>query len=117
MRSFEEGKPIRLDIFTRDDDRVYDAEMQKKNHGSLEDLELPRRSRFYQSSIDTDCLNMGYSYRNLPESAILFICTFDPFEKGMSKYTFEEKCEEDGKLSLNDGTKKIFYNTKTSVFT
>ncbi len=110
FRYSEEGKPIRLDIYTRDEDRVYDAEMQNQNNESLENLELPKRSRFYQSSIDTDCMNKNYSYRKLPESAILFICTFDPFEKGLSQYTFKEKCEEDGSISLKDGTKKIFYN-------
>ena len=35
------GKPIRLDVYTKDQKRIYDAEMQKRNHHSLEKLELP----------------------------------------------------------------------------
>ena len=74
-----DGKPIRLDICTEDDTTVYDAEMQNLGHKKPEDLELPRRSRFYQSSIDTDHLEKTHSYKSLPDSNVLFICTFDPY--------------------------------------
>ena len=40
----------------------------------------------------------------------MFICTFDPFGAGLSRYTFRECCEEKPELRLNDGTRKIFYN-------
>ena len=105
-----DGKPIRLDIYTRDSGKVYDAEMQNLNHKSIESLELPKRSRFYQSMIDTDHLHKTGRYKNLPESAIMFICTFDPFDMGKGIYTFKEICEEDRNLRLDDGTAKIFYN-------
>ena len=42
-----DGKPIRLDIYTRDQKAVYDAEMQNLNHKKKEDYDLPKRSRFY----------------------------------------------------------------------
>ena len=54
FRYTSEGKPIRVDIYTRDDNFIYDAEMQNKNNKSIEDLQLPRRSRFYQAAIDTE---------------------------------------------------------------
>ena len=54
-----DGKPIRLDVYTRDQNTVYDAEMQNRNHKSREDMELPKRSRFYQSVMDTDFLQKG----------------------------------------------------------
>ena len=110
FRYTTDGKPIRLDIYSRDENEVYDAEMQNLNNKSIESLELPKRSRFYQAMIDTDHLNKGNSYKILPESTILFICTFDPFQKGLCKYTFKGKCEEDDGLYLNDGTSRIFYN-------
>jgi hypothetical protein len=47
----------------------------------------------------------------LPESFVIFICTFDPFNRGLYRYTFVERCEEDGE-PLGDGTCKIFLNTK-----
>ena len=106
-----DGKPIRLDVYNEDSEkRVYDAEMQKLNHKSIESLQLPKRSRFYQSSIDVDYLDKTADYNTLPESNIIFICTFDPFGKNISKYTFKECCEEDSGICLNDGTSKIFYN-------
>ncbi len=41
---------------------------------------------------------------------VLFICTFDPFEKGLPVYIFKEICEEDNSLYLGDGTTKVFFN-------
>lgn len=106
-----DGKPIRLDVYNEDSEgNVYDAEMENLNHKSVESHQLPRRSRYYQASIDTDYMDEGDSYRNLPDSNVMFICTFDPFGLGLSQYTFCETCEEDHKLKLNDGTVKIFYN-------
>ncbi len=109
-RYTKDGKPIRLDIFTKDDHRYYDAEMQNLGNKSLEYHQLPKRSRFYQSSIDTDFMNARGQYRDLPDSVVMFICTFDPFRKGLSKYTFANRCEEDPGLYLDDGTTKIFCN-------
>ena len=60
------------------------------NHKSVESHQLPRRSRYYQASIDTDYMDEGDSYRNLPDSNVMFICTFDPFGLGLSQYTFCE---------------------------
>ena len=111
FRYITDGKPVRLDVYTRDQKSVYDAEMQNLNHQKTENLELPKRSRFYQSSMDTDHLRKGKSYRELPEGKVLFICTFDPFGKGYAKYSFRNICIEDKNLYLNDGTEKIFYNS------
>ena len=105
-----DGKPVRLDMYARDRKRIYDAEMQNRNHHSVEKLELPKRSRFYQSTMDTDHLSKGRSYRELPEGKVLFLCTFDPFGLGYAKYSFENLCKEDRELCLKDGTEKIFYN-------
>lgn len=106
-----DGKPIRLDVYNEDSEgNIYDAEMENLNHKSIESHQLPRRSRYYQASIDTDYMDEGDSYRNLPDSSVMFICTFDPFGLGLSQYTFFETCKEDHELKLNDGTVKIFYN-------
>ena len=65
-----DGKPVRLDMYARDRKRIYDAEMQNLNHQSAKKLELPKRSRFYQSTMDTDHLRKGKSYRELPEGKV-----------------------------------------------
>ena len=61
-----------------------------------------------QASIDIDYMNKGNSYQLLPESTVIFICTFDPFKQGVCRYTFTECCEEVSGLELKDGTTKIF---------
>ena len=110
LRYTADGKPIRLDVYTRDHKSVYDAEMQNLNHRRLGELELPKRSRFYQSMMDVDYLQKGGAYQSLPDGKVLIICTFDPFGKGKAKYVFENRCEDKPELSLRDGTAKIFYN-------
>lgn len=103
----KDAKSVRLDVYIEGDNRVFDIEMQatdKKN--------LPKRSRYYQGMIDLNTIQKGDDYDELKESYVIFICTFDPFGKGMAQYTFENLCLEDKKLGLNDGTRKIFFNAK-----
>ncbi len=105
-----DGKPIRLDIYTKNEDCVYDAEMQNLNHRAVGSMELPKRSRFYQSVMDVDFLQRGNSYRCLPEGNVLFLCTFDPFGLDYPKYSFENRCVENPQIALHDRTFKLFYN-------
>ncbi len=108
-----DGKPIRLDVYNEDNNgSLYDAEMENLNHRSVESHQLPKRSRYYQGAIDIDFMDKGNSYRKLPESSVMFICTFDPFGLGLSRYTFRECCEERLDLRLGDGTMKIFCNCR-----
>ena len=110
-----DGKPIRLDVYTKDKKATYDAEMQNLNHKRAKNLELPKRVRFYQSMIDVDFLSKGNSYRLLPEGKVLFLCTFDPFGLGLPQYTFENRCVQNLDLPLYDGTQKFFYNCTAPV--
>ena len=109
------SKPIRLDIFTKDDDGYYDAEMQNKNNRSIEALALPLRSRYYQSMIDIEALDKNCNFRELKDSNIIFICTFDPFGLGLPVYTFKSLCEEDTSFCLGDGYTKYFFNVTANV--
>lgn len=72
--------------------------------------ELPYRSRYYQGMIDLNSIEKGANYRELKESYVIFICTFDPFGARRAQYTFENLCLEDTAIGLQDGTKKIFFN-------
>lgn len=101
-----DAKSVRLDVFADDGKRIFNLEMQTTNR-----KELPRRSRYYQGMIDLNTIEKGESYKKLKESFVIFICTFDPFGEGRSQYTFENICFEDYTLKLNDGAKKIFFNT------
>ena len=63
------GKPIRLDIYTRDKKRMYDAEMQNQNHQPVEKLELPKRRRFFITALQTPrkCRRICGSYMIISE--------------------------------------------------
>ena len=107
------GKAIRLDVFAKstDDGTIYDAEMQNRNGQSIEYMALPKRSRYYQATIDTNEMKPDDHYSELADTNVVFICTFDPFDKGCYRYTFREYCEEVPGLMHPTGTSKIYYNT------
>lgn len=103
------SKGIRLDIYvTLEDGTVIDVEMQAAD--STKDT-LAKRTRYYQSILDNDALKKGELYSKLRQTIIIFICTFDPFNRNFSRYTFSSRCHEEYKLSLEDGVCKIFLNT------
>ena len=60
--------------------------------------------------IDIDNLLKGASYTSLNESYIIFLCTFDPFEKGLPHYTFKTLCLQDSKVDIKDGAIKEIFN-------
>ncbi len=112
MKETADGKAIRLDIFTKelDSGALFDAEMQNRNKQSMEEMDLPKRSRFYQSEIDVNSLEGKLSYRELKESNIIFICTFDPMGRGEAVYDYEYFSKETPPRPLGDGTHRYFFN-------
>ena len=63
-----DAKGIRLDVFVKEDNRMYDIEVQVVNT-----KELPERARYYQGLMDLDSLKSGQKYRELPDSHIMTI--------------------------------------------
>lgn len=92
------SRGVRLDAFVKAEGEIYDIEMQTTNKG-----QLGRRLRYYQGSIDTLSLNRGAEYRSLPPCFIIFICTCDPFGRGLPVYTWDVRCLEDGEVPLGHG--------------
>jgi len=56
-------------------------------------------------------LEPGEDFNMLEPNYVIFICCFDPFGKGLFRYTFTNRCEE-VEMYLGDGTMKVFFNTK-----
>ena len=96
---------IIMDVFLRDENRIITVEMQTGHK-----KELPKRSRYYQSVADVSTTPTGVKYRNLPDNILIFICTFDPFDRAFPRYTFQYTCDEDPTLKLQDGSLRIFLN-------
>ena len=79
-----------------------------------ENGDLPRRARYYQAAADIDTTPKGSEYSDLKQNYVIFICTFDPFDKNFPRYTFQYTCQEtDHQLKLEDGSLRIFLNTAT----
>ena len=101
---------IIMDVFLRDENRIINVEMQTGHK-----KELPKRSRYYQSLADVSTTSTGTKYRDLPENILIFICTFDPFDRNYPRYTFEYTCKEaKHQLKLKDGSLRIFLNIKAT---
>ena len=92
-------------LYLKDSDKVFDIELQ-----NAIDFDLPFRTRYYQSMIDTDNLLKGEHYSKLPESFIIFICTYDPIGDNLPSYTYKTCCIENPKRIMKDKITKKFYN-------
>ncbi|CCI86256.1 Rpn family recombination-promoting nuclease/putative transposase [Lactobacillus gigeriorum] len=109
-----ESKDIRLDIKVVDKDgRIFDIEMQ-----TSPSRYLGRRLRYYQSTIDgAKVLKPGHDYYELPDTFIIFLCSFDPSE-AFSKvdkravHFFKTIDTKDHALELIDGATKVIINSK-----
>lgn len=102
-------RSIRLDVYSLDQARtVYNTEMQAKQRD-----DLVKRSRYYQSLIDSSLLEPGsVSFNRLNNTCIIMITPFDLFGENRYVYTFVPCCREDKALELNDGAVRIFLNTR-----
>jgi len=106
-----DSKSIRLDVYMTDDKKtVYNIEMQTTNKKNL-----PKRMRYYQGMIDLNILDKGTNYKKLNKSFVIFICTFDLFEKARYIYTFKNICSEDTSILLNDEAIKVIVNVNGTI--
>ncbi|MBQ8469118.1 MAG: Rpn family recombination-promoting nuclease/putative transposase, partial [Clostridia bacterium] len=97
-----DSKGVRLDVYFEDSEAMYDIEMQTSDQS-----DLGKRFRYYQGMTDIASLDVGRSYREMPKSYIVFLCTFDAFHRGQVKYEFRNLCVSDPELELGDETCKI----------
>ena len=104
------AKGVRFDVWAKDcNGTIYDVEMQAINKD-----DLARRIRYYQSAIDVSILEKNKPYEALPDSFIIFFCTFDYLGKGLPVYTFKTLCTENTHIHLDDGITKIIINSKAA---
>lgn len=102
---YYETKGVRLDVYVKDSDKVFDIELQNSAG-----VDIYLRTRYYQSMLDTDNLLKGEHYSKLPESFIIFICTYDPIGDNLPSYTYKTCCIENPKRIMKDKITKKFYN-------
>ena len=100
---------VRLDVYFDDGRTVYDIELQRT---SITDL--AERTRMYSSSMDVAMLDKGEGFGRMRTSYVIFLCTFDPFERDEKVYRFATMCENVQGLPLGDRRYIMFLNSKGS---
>ena len=106
---------VRFDVYLTEEDRkagknifrLFDIEPNK-----YYEPDLPRRSRFYQSLIDSQLLPTNTPFRNLPDIFMIWILPYDPFGDDRMIYTVKNMVAENNQILYNDGSTKIFLYTK-----
>ena len=88
---------------------VYDIEPENKRREK--DL-LPMRARFYHSRIDGQILKAMTPYKELPNTWVIFITSFDPFGENRMVYTIRNCCEESPGMKYEDGARTLFLYVK-----
>ena len=101
---------VRFDAYVKTADKWIDIEMQTTNKHDLE-----KRSRYYQALMDTDCLEKGGRFKDLKNTYVIFICTFDYLGLGEPMYVVESYIRKND-LHFNDGTSKILLNKLRSFY-
>ena len=76
-----------LDVVAEDSTgRVYNIEVQRADN-----QDHARRVRYYESMLDTTCLEKGASYEKLPELYVIYLSEKDLWRGGRTLYTVEKK--------------------------
>ncbi len=106
---------IRLDVYLTEEDmkagkdilRLFDIEPN-----NYYEPDLPRRSRFYQSLIDSQLMPSNTPFRKLPDIFMIWILPYDPFGDDRMIYTVKNMVAENNQIVYNDGSIKLFLYTK-----
>ena len=96
-------RSIRLDVYALDKElSVYSTEMQKEYRN-----DLVKRSRYYQSLIDSPLLEPGsVNFNQLNNTYMILIMPFDLFGLGRYCYTFQNYCREEKALERQAGSRR-----------
>lgn len=114
----EEFRGARLDVLAEEDlmDVLADPavfDIEPDNNGDVVSLkDLPKRVRFYHAIIDSRCLKKGEGFGKLKRVFVIFVCSYDPFDRGRMVYTIRNMCEEIPEMEYDDGMRTVFLNTK-----
>lgn len=100
-----DAKGVRMDVFAKDNNRVFNIEMQRADA-----VALGKRLRYYQASMDTAILDKGEDYDQLSESYVIFICMNDPCACSLPLYCFERTCKANPNAQIGDASHWIVVN-------
>ena len=99
------SKATRFDCLVKSENKIINIEMQVN-----EKNDLVFRARYYHIIIGMDNLGVGEDYISLSDTYVIFICKFDPFNKGDVKYEFESYCKKHD-IYENNKEHTLYFNT------
>lgn len=99
---------VRCDVLASNQGGYFEVEMQ-----TYSERALGRRIHYLDSMIETLSTEKGQVYLEIPNRVIIFICTYDPFEKDLSLYPFKLICERDSEIVLETGSTILIVNAST----
>ena len=98
-------RSVRLDILATDaDGNLYNIEMQRADKGAI-----PKRARFISAMLDSDLLEKGKDFSDLPETYVIFFTENDVLKSGLPIYNIERIITQTGKF-FGDDSHIIYIN-------
>ena len=104
----EEGYVVQGDVQLSS---IYDIEPDQNSNETARNA-LPRRVRFYRSTIDTRNLQSGAAYNRLKNIIIIMLRPYDPFGYDRMVYTVKNMCLEEPEMEFDDGALNLFIYTR-----
>lgn len=96
-----------LDILAEDSHRrLVNLEIQRKDT-----IDHARRTRFYSAMIDSECLEKGKDYNQMPDVYIIYISETDLWESGKTLYKVEKRFNGT-EISYDDGVYVTYVNAE-----
>ena len=98
-----------LDILAEDGQgRLINLEIQRKDT-----IDHARRTRFYAAMIDSECLEKGKDYDQMPDVHIIYISETDLWAAGKTVYKVEKKFKET-EVPYDDGVYVTYVNAEVN---
>ncbi len=98
-------RSVRLDILAKDSNgKIYNIEIQRADKGAI-----PKRARFISAILDSELLEKGTDFSELPETYVIFFTENDVLKSGLPIYNIERIITQTKKL-FGDDSHIIYIN-------
>ena len=98
-------RSVRLDILAKDSNgKIYSIEIQRANKGAI-----AKRARFISAMLDSDLLEKGKDFSELPETYVIFFTENDVLKENLPVYNIERIITQTGKI-FGDDSHIIYIN-------
>lgn len=102
-----QSRSARLDVFAEDGaGKLYVIEIQRRDT-----VDHPRRVRLYGAMVDSEFLEKGAGYEELPERYVIYISETDIWGKGKTIYPVYKTLGKEG-MPYDDGEHIIYVNAQ-----